>query len=565
MTDVEVQQPPQVNSMSKVQDGSAKPDLGKEHVPGNELWTDGLICAFEFVKGHRKLVRHKSLSMHEIGAAVHSKRHIGRNGHHVTSPTPNESNVVEIPFQTEFGADPFVVKDRPPNVGEILDHKWVPIGWSRIAELVQRVQSDASWENEQALISDSEDDYTVADVAAPYWQRPGGPTWWIHVTAGNPAVDAWLSSAHWMHPAIRTALRDENRLISDRMKYLLYEVPVRVAGGLLFELLGQSVGDPNREEEDIPIVLRSWQTQNFLLTAMHVKGPSSNNNVLGVTEVQELLIAGGSQTPKSVHEVIAHLVSRLSRWDDRLFRKYVFGEADEIELKFVNRRNSEDMNLVSIILNQEIRRLATQVIRVKWSLHAREEIIIELLRHLRGNATRAILERERKSAREMLEEQEAVRGRLFTIQDVMQSTVRAWLQDRSLRITHNLAVFGGGGIVLSIITGLFGINVDGIPGAQNTPYAFGLFAGLLLLIGIVLVGVGLMYLGLTNPITNEKVQVRKLEFQQLVTMFQHEAEQHGKVREGISRNGLSSNASNPSSASSDEAVSFLREHILPGG
>jgi hypothetical protein len=28
----------------------------------------------------------------------------------------------------------------------------------------------------------------------------------------------------------------------------------------------------------------------------------------------------------------------------------------------------------------------------------------------------------------MIQEQEAVRGRLFTIQDVMQSTVRAWLQ-----------------------------------------------------------------------------------------------------------------------------------------
>lgn len=28
----------------------------------------------------------------------------------------------------------------------------------------------------------------------------------------------------------------------------------------------------------------------------------------------------------------------------------------------------------------------------------------------------------------MIEEQEAVRGRLFTIQDVMQSTIRAWLQ-----------------------------------------------------------------------------------------------------------------------------------------
>jgi len=67
---------------------------------------------------------------------------------------------------------------------------------------------------------------------------------------------------------------------------LAFQVPVRVAGGLLFELLGQSVGDPNKEEDDIPIVLRSWQAQNFLVTAMHVKGHSSNINVLGVTEVQ---------------------------------------------------------------------------------------------------------------------------------------------------------------------------------------------------------------------------------------------------------------------------------------
>lgn len=69
-----------------------------------------------------------------------------------------------------------------------------------------------------------------------------------------------------------------------------------------------------------------------------------------------------------------------------------------------------------------------QVIRVKWSLHAREEIVFELLQHLRGNLAQCLLEGTRKSTREMIQEQEAVRGRLFTIQDVMQSTVRAWLQ-----------------------------------------------------------------------------------------------------------------------------------------
>lgn len=56
--------------------------------------------------------------------------------------------------------------------------------------------------------------------------------------------------------------------------------------------------------------------------------------------------------------------------------------------------------------------------------------MFELLQHLKGNFARALLERMRKSTREMIEEQEAVRGRLFTIQDVMQSTVRAWLQVR---------------------------------------------------------------------------------------------------------------------------------------
>lgn len=112
------------------------------------------------------------------------------------------------------------------------------------------------------------------------------------------------------------------------------------------------------------------------------------------------------------------------------------------------------------------------------------------------------------------------------------------IQDKSLRVTHNLAVFGGCGLVLSIITGLFGINVDGIPGAENTPYAFGLFSAILFFIGFVLIIAGIVYLGLKKPITEEKVEVRKLELQQLVKMFQHEAETHAQVHKNFSRNNL---------------------------
>jgi hypothetical protein len=98
-----------------------------------------------------------------------------------------------------------------------------------------------------------------------------------------------------------------------------------------------------------------------------------------------------------------------------------------------------------------------------------------------------------------------------------------------------LAVFGGCGLVLSIITGLFGINVDGIPGAAGSPYAFGLFSASLVFLGVVLIGIGLVYLGLKNPIVEEDVEVRKLELQELVKLFQQEAESHAQVRKTVPR------------------------------
>lgn len=517
---------------------------GKDVMPGTELWTDGLLCAFEFVHGYGKSVRakacskslpHSQIDFDDVknpmpnyeGPEIASQRSksekstdsaslVENGAHGISSSNPNTA------------ADKLQAHDPLHSVQKFEGNHWVPIGWSRISELSQTIKIDAGWSVPQPDFLEYEDDLTVADLAAPYWERQAGPTWWCHVAAGHPYVNAWLNNAQWLHPAISVALRDESRLISDRMKHLLYEVPVRVGGGLLFELLGQSVGDPFIEEDDIPIVIRSWQSQNFLITALHMKGFAEVINVLGITEVQEMLFAGGYNAPKTIHEVIAHLASRLARWDDRLFRKFIFGVADEVELKFMNRRNHEDLDLFGKILNQEIRKLSTQVIRVKWSLHAREEIVFELLQHLRGNATRTLLEQIRKSTREMIEEQEAVRGRLFTIQDVMQSTIRAWLQDRSLRITHNLTIFGGCGLILTIVTGLFGINVDGIPGATNSPYAFALFSGVLVVVSVVLIILGLLYFGLKTPISDEQVEVRKMELQELVKMFQHDAETHAQ-------------------------------------
>lgn len=65
--------------------------------------------------------------------------------------------------------------------------------------------------------------------------------------------------------------------------------------------------------------------------------------------------------------------------------------------------------------------------------------------------------------------------------------------------------------------------MDGIPGAEGSPYAFALFSCILFLLGAALIAIGLLYLGLKSPINDEHVEVRKLELQELVRIFQQEA------------------------------------------
>ncbi|GMY05802.1 Mg2+ transporter protein, Zinc transport protein [Fagus crenata] len=409
-------------------------------MPRNVLWTDGLICAFEFIRGHKKSISSRMMHMPALHAASSSPRLDGNKL--LESSSFNDLRSNEISSFDDNKYSQFHGLER--HDGSHL----VPIGWARISKLVQNLQMDANLTLHHFESMDDEADLTIADLAAPYWEHLAGPIWWCHVYAGHPSIQAWLSSAQWLHPTVSLALKDESRMISERMRHLLYEVPVRVAGGLLFELSGQSVGDPLVgdpfvDENDIP-----------LYSGSHARSSST-------------------------------------------IRGSVF---------------------------------YTPVIRVKWPLHAREEIVFELLQHLRGYAARNLLKEIRKSTREMIEEQEAVCGRLFTIQDVLQSTVRAWLQDKSLRVTHNLVVFGGCGLVLSTITGLFGINVDLIPGAKNTPYAFGLFAATLVFLGVLLIVVGIIFLGLKKPGGEKQVEVRTFELQELVKMFQLEAETHGQVR-----------------------------------
>ncbi|KAL6546426.1 hypothetical protein OROMI_022147 [Orobanche minor] len=193
----------------------------KDIMPESQVWTDGLICAFEFIRGHKKSVAPKSFSnkqsSHQVNHVnVKNQMHSDGGGSEPTSQKSNRNILQE--------SAPLVELESSHPMERCEGSFWAPIGWARISELVQSVEVDEEWSTQHFMFTDDDDDLTVADLAAPYWERPAGPTWWCHLDAGHPTVEAWLIAAQWLHPAIRTALRDESRLISDRMKHLLYEV-----------------------------------------------------------------------------------------------------------------------------------------------------------------------------------------------------------------------------------------------------------------------------------------------------------------------------------------------------
>lgn len=199
---------------------------------GNDLWTDGLICAFEFVRGRKRSIKSKYSSKNSDRQQLQvpsndltdaSSPRLYRN------KLPDSSSVNDLRYSGLRSSDDdkdgqFFQFSQSDATEKYEGSRWVPIGWERISELVQKVQVDAVWATQQFDFAEDEDDVTVADLAAPYWERPAGPIWWCHVSAGHPKIEAWLSNAQWLHPAISLALKDESRLISDRMKHLLYEV-----------------------------------------------------------------------------------------------------------------------------------------------------------------------------------------------------------------------------------------------------------------------------------------------------------------------------------------------------
>jgi zinc transporter len=295
-----------------------------------------------------------------------------------------------------------------------------------------------------------------ADVEA--W-APGGGIVWIHLDCRQENTEAWLRGSSGLNTfVIDGLLAEETRPRCDWFE-----------DGILLILRGVNL-NPGAEPEDM-VSIRIWFDERRVIS-------TRLRHLMAVQDIREQLTAG--KGPVSAGHLVARLAARLTErmgpvieelgdrvadLEEHLIRSDGGGQLDlrEVRYKLI------DLRRVTIALRRYI---APQRDALNRLLQFEEAWLDSRVRgRLRETVDRVT---------RMTEELDEVRERSAVIQDELANR----LSQRMERTMYVLTVVATIMLPLGFLTGLLGINVGGIPGA-DTVWAFWAVCGALALLVVV--------------------------------------------------------------------------------
>jgi zinc transporter len=289
-----------------------------------------------------------------------------------------------------------------------------------------------------------------ADPAS--WGAPGRLAW-VHVNCAHEGARAWLEAAT-LDPLVKRAL-------------LAPETRPRCTphgAGLLINLRGVNL-NPGDEVEDM-VSLRMWVTADLVVTVQL-------RRLMAVSDVMEGIARG--QGPEGPAELVARLALRLA---DRA-EPVVAGLNERLDAledaaidgrTMADRRALADTRRVAIVLR---RHMAPQ-------RDALSTFEIEEMPWISGHNRSRLREATERMTR-LAEELDAIRDRAQVVHDQILDARSEAMNRQMLLLSVVAAIF----LPLGLITGLLGINVGGMPGAEDGR-AFWIVAGGLVVLGAAL-------------------------------------------------------------------------------
>lgn len=283
------------------------------------------------------------------------------------------------------------------------------------------------------------------------WSPQNGPLW-VHLDYSHPVAQHWLAESAGLDPVVAEALvTEETRPRS-----------TAIGKGLLIALRGINF-NPGAEPDDM-VAIRLWVDADRMITTRRRK-------VMSVVDLGQQFERGKGAV--STADLLVELVDRL------VWRMSDTVESLEEQVATLEDRVMDEGR--GSALRGELADLRRQVITLRRYLSPQRDalalLVVEKTEWLDTGSRVRLREVSDRLVRHV-EDLDAVRDRAAVAQEELQSRLSEQLNRRMYVLSVVAAVF----LPLGFLTGLLGVNVGGIPGADN-PRAFAEFA---LLLGVVL-------------------------------------------------------------------------------
>jgi len=279
---------------------------------------------------------------------------------------------------------------------------------------------------------------------------PGQGWVWAHLDATSPAARQWLQQQSGLDPFVVAAL------LSEMTRPRFSEVD----GGALLNLRGINLNE-NAEPEDM-VSIRIWVAGDRIISARL-------RRLKAVIDIAERIQKGSG--PRHGGEVVAMIASRLLDRMEPTFRE-LDQAVDETEDAVVQEPDA--------VMRERIVEIRRRAIMLRRYIAPQRDALAALraadFAWIDSPVRRSLQDSYDRLCR-FAEELDAVRERAQIIHDELKNA----MADRLNRNMYVLSIVAAVFLPLGFLTGLFGINVGGIPGAE-VPEAFTWFSAALVVI-----------------------------------------------------------------------------------
>ncbi len=273
---------------------------------------------------------------------------------------------------------------------------------------------------------------------------PGDKPGWLHLDYGNPEAARWLLQTPLLNDAARESLLGQ----SNRPKL------VRMGETVLLILRGINHNKDHRPEE--MVALRIYITPDLIISSRR-RALLSEQDVYG-----QLKLGGGADTPADwLVEICDALTDRAGEFVEELHDKIL---------------DLEEMVLMrDLPANGRLALIRKQLIMIRRYLSPQRDLVARLANEkiswLDEDDRRRLLDIADR-LRRWLDDLDAGVARTAVLADEINNLMAEATNRRAYQMSVMALLF----LPASFLTGLFGINLGGIPGAES-PTAFWVFCG----------------------------------------------------------------------------------------